>query len=161
MKENNKCKCRLEVSDMGYLECELEEGHLGTHQFTHNGESWPRRKYQITWERDTEKDFIFKEEYLKEINFDEVFINIKESFNIISFDYKFEDEAIYGATPILWLNIEYFEDFKEDDTFYEVIWAEESKIRAYLDENLLFRGNPISREMLSIHLSINPKNQGE
>ena len=30
------CNCRLEVSDNGYFECELEQGHSGNHQFTHN-----------------------------------------------------------------------------------------------------------------------------
>ena len=156
-----KCNCRLQLSDMGYLECELEEGHSGDHQFSHNGESWPMRKYQITWERDTEKDLIFKEEHLSEINFEDVFVYIKDNFNILSYNYNFEDEAIYGATPILWLNVEYNIDFEDTDEFYEILWAEESAIRAYLHDNLLFRGNPISREMLSIHLSINPKNQGE
>lgn len=159
--QNTKCNCRLEVSDMGYLECELEKDHIGHHQFTHNGETWPKRKYQISWERDSEKDFIFLEEYLKEINFEEVFVYIKENFNILSYNYKFEDDAIYGATPLLWLNVEYNQDFEEDDAFYEIIWAEESKINAYLHDNLLFRGKQIHRDTLSIHLSIYPKNEGE
>lgn len=152
-----RCNCRLEVSDMGYLECELEKNHLGNHQFSHNGESWPKRKYQITWERDAEKDFIFLEEHLRETNINEVCNYIQNNFNIISFDYKFDDDVIYGATPILWLFMEYFEDFQDTIGFYEVIWDEESKIREYIDQNLLFRNKYISREMLSIHLSVNPK----
>ena len=152
-----KCNCRLEVSDHGYLECELEEGHSGNHQFTHSGETWPRRKYQITWERDYEKDFIFLEEYLEEINFEDVFLYIKDNFNILSYDYIFEDDSIHSATPILWLNMKYNQNFINDDSFYEILWDEENKIRKYLDDNLLFRGKPISREMLSIHLNIYPK----
>ena len=84
LEESDKCKCRLEISDSGYLECELEKGHIGNHQFSHNGESWPNRKYQVLWERDPEKDFIFLEDHLKEINFEEAFIYIKENFNILS-----------------------------------------------------------------------------
>ena len=34
-----RCNCRLQLSDMGYLECELKEGHSGDHHFSHNGES--------------------------------------------------------------------------------------------------------------------------
>ena len=156
-----RCNCRLQLSDMGYLECELKEGHSGDHHFSHNGESWPGRKYKITWERDEEKDFIFKEEYLKEINFEEVFINIKDNYNILSYNYKFRDDSIYGATPTLWIYAEYFEEYEDTDEFFEKIWEEESKIRAYLDENLLFRGKPISRDLLSMHLSITFENQGE
>ena len=161
MKEQMKCSCRLQLSDMGYLECELEEGHSVDHQFSHNGESWPMRKYQITWERDSEKDFIFKEEHLSEINFDDVFVYIKDNYNILSYNYKFVDDSIYGSTPILWLNVEYFEYFKEEIHFYEVIWAEESKINVYLRDNLLFRGKQINRDTLSIHLSIYPKEENE
>jgi hypothetical protein len=109
-----------------------------------------KRKYQISWERDSEKDFIFLEEHLLEINFEEAFIYIKENFNILSYNYKFDDDTIYGATPILWLNMEYYQDFQEDDNFYEVIWAEENKIRTYLDNNLLFRGKQIHRDTLSL-----------
>ena len=82
-----RCNCRLQLSDMGYLECELKEGHSGDHQSSHNGESWPGRKYKITWERETEKDFIFREEHLSEINFDEVFVYIKDNYNILSYNY--------------------------------------------------------------------------
>ena len=108
-----KCDCRLQISDMGYFKCELEEDHIGDHQFSHNAEKWPRRKYTITWERDTEKDFFFKEEHLSEINFDDVFDYIKDNYNILSYNYKFVDDSIHGSTPILWLNVEYFEDFKK------------------------------------------------
>lgn len=152
-----RCNCRLEVSDMGYLECELEKDHFGDHQFSHDGEYWPKRKYQVTWERDTEKDFIFLEEHLLETNINEVLNYIKNHFNIVSFNYKFDDDAIYGATPILWLYMEYFEDFQDTDEFYKVIWDEESKIREYIDQNLLFRNKCITRDTLSIHLIINPK----
>ena len=152
-----RCNCRLQLSDMGYLECELKEGHSGDHQSSHNGESWPGRKYKITWERDTEKDFIFREEHLSEINFDEVFVYIKDNYNILSYNYKFEDDYIQGSTPILFLNLEYSRDFKDTVEFYEILWAEESAIRAYLDDNLLFRGKSINQDVLSIHLSIYPK----
>lgn len=151
------CNCRLEVSDNGYLECELEQGHSGNHQFTHSGETWPRRKYQITWERDEEKDFIFLEEYLKEINFEDVFLYIKDNFNILSYDYIFKDDAKDGATPTLLVYMEYNQDFINDVSFYETLWDEESKIRLYLDDNLLFRGKPISNETLFIYLNIYPK----
>lgn len=151
------CNCRLEVSDNGYLKCELEQGHSGNHQFTHNGETWPRRKYQITWERDEEKDFIFLEEYLKEINFEDVFLYIKDNFNILSYDYIFKDDAKDGGTPTLLVNMEYNQDFINDVSFYETLWDEESKIRLYLDDNLLFRGKPISNETLFINLNIYPK----
>ena len=161
MKEQMKCSCRLQLSDMGYLECELEEGHSVDHQFSHNGESWPRRNYQITWERDSEKDFIFKEEHLSEINFEDVFVYIKDNYNILSYNYKFRDNSIHGSTPILWLNIEYNRDFEDTDEFLEILWDEESAIRAYLHDNLLFRGKPISRDLLSMHLSITFENQGE
>ena len=154
-----KCDCRLQLSDMGYLECELEEGHSGDHQFSHNGESWPMRKYQVTWERDEEKDFIFLEEYLKEINFEDVFVYIKDNFNILSYNYNFEDDSIYGSTPILWLNVEYNRDFEDTDEFYEILWSEESAIRLHLNDNLLFRDNLINQDTLSIHLSIYPKEQ--
>ena len=156
-----KCNCRLQLSDMGYLECELEEGHSGDHQFSHNGDSWPRRKYQITWERDEEKDFIFKEEHLSEINFEDVFVYIKDKYNILSYNYKFRDNSIHGSTPILWLNIEYNGDFEDTDEFLEILWDEESAIRAYLHDNLLFRGKQINRDTLSIHLSIYPKEENE
>lgn len=156
MKEQMKCNCRLQLSDMGYLECELEEGHSGDHQFSHNGESWPNRKYQITWERDTEKDFIFKEEHLSEINFEDVFVYIKDNYNILSYNYKFEDDSIHGSTPILSLNVEYNRDFEDTDEF---LWTKESAIGLYLDDNLLFRGKSINQDSLSIHLSIYPKEE--
>ena len=92
---------------------------------------------------------------------EEVFINIKDNYNILSYNYKFRDEPIYGATPTLWIYAEYFEEYEDTDEFFEKIWEEESNIRAYLDENLLFRGKSISRDILSIHLSITFEKQGE
>lgn len=53
--------------------------------------------------------------------------------------------------------MEYNQDFINDVSFYETLWDEESKIRLYLDDNLLFRGKPISNETLCIYLNIYPK----
>lgn len=156
-----KCDCRLQISDMGYFKCELEEDHIGDHQFSHNAEKWPRRKYTITWERDEEKDFIFREEYLNDVNFEDVFVYIKNNYNILSYYHVFEDDPIQGSTPILWLYFEYNSDFKDNDEFYEKLFKEESIIGQYVHNNLLFRGKTINRDTLSVHISTFPIDTSE
>ncbi len=99
-----KCLCRLQVSDMGYYECQLEKGHKGNHKFEHNGESFPRRNYSISWEPNEKLDIIFTEEMLKETNLDEVIEKIK-SLDITN-EVRVEYNDDYGAIPKLMIYVE-------------------------------------------------------
>ena len=99
-----KCLCRLQVSDMGYYECQLEKGHKGNHKFVHNGESFPRRNYSISWEPNEKLDIIFTEEMLKETNLDEVIEKIKNLD--ITNEVRFEYNDDYDATPKLIIYVE-------------------------------------------------------
>ena len=99
-----KCLCRLQVSDMGYYECQLEKGHEGNHKFVHNGESFPRRNYLISWEPNEKFDIIFTEEMLKETNLNEVIEKI-ESLDIVS-EVRFEYNDDYDAIPKLMIYVE-------------------------------------------------------
>ena len=99
-----KCLCRLQVSDMGYYEYQLEKGHKGNHKFVHNGESFPRRNYSISWEPNEKLDIIFTEEMLKETNLNGVIEKIK-SLDIVS-EVRVEYNDDYDAIPKLMIYVE-------------------------------------------------------
>lgn len=143
---------------MGYYKCQLEKGHLGNHQYSHDGESWPRRKYTVQWERDDEKDFIFTEEDMSKTNINDVFDYVKANFNFLSLKYHFEDDSLHGAVPHIRINAEYYSDFEDNDVFYDKLLNEENEMRTYIDENLLFNGKILNqRDTLRLHLSVYPK----
>ena len=98
-----KCLCRLQVSDMGYYECQLEKGHEGNHKFEHNGESFPKRNYSISWEPNEKLDVIFTEEMLKETNLDEVIEKIKGLDIVNGVRIKYSDD--YDALPKLMIYV--------------------------------------------------------
>ena len=151
-----QCNCRLQIADMGHYKCQLTKGHKGDHSYFHDGKSWPKRKYSITWEQDTDRDIIFREEMLKDTNINEVFENIKEKFNIIEIEYNYEDDAIHGSTPSIWINAKWHKEIVDTDDCYEIIWNLESEIRKYIDSSLLYNDRLMSSydELLDIHFSI-------
>ena len=153
-----KCNCRFQIGDMGYYTCQLEKDHIGAHQYSHDGKGWPRRKYQILWEIDEEKDYIFTKDDMDKTNINDVFNYIKTNFNILSFEYYFEDNSIHSAVPCIWIKAEYYSDFEDNDMFYDKLDKEENEIRKYIDDNLLFNDKILNqRDTLYVHLSTYPK----
>ena len=153
-----KCNCRFQIGDMGYYECQLEKNHLGNHSYSHDGKGWPNRKYQLIWERDEEKDYIFTEDDMNRTNINDVFNYIKDNFNILSLNYHFDDDSLNGSVPCIWINAEYNSDFEDNDIFYQKLRDEENEINNYIDDNLMFNGSILNqRDILNIHLSIYSK----
>lgn len=151
----NRCNCRFQIGDMGYYECDLEVGHIGNHSYTHNADSWPRRKYILTWERNEEKDYIFKECDLVQTNLKELIEYIKKNFNIIDAQYNFTDDSIHGSTPILWIS--FISDIKFEDTekFYEELCAQETEIEKYFYDNFKFNNKTLyDSEILDFYISV-------
>lgn len=151
-----KCNCRLQDSDMGYYECQLEVNHIGNHSYYHNGETWPKRKYTITWEKDIEKDIIFTEQMLLETNINDVFNNIKEKFKIDDINYDYNDDPLTGSTPSIWIQAKWNEEIVDSIECCNIVWDLETEIRKYIDENLIYNNRLLSTydEMLNVFLNI-------
>ena len=136
-----KCNCRFQICDMGYFECELNKGHSGTHQFTHNHtkkDPWPEREYTITWKQDPNKDFIINEDFIKdETNFESLVSNVIDSTTYLThYNWYFNDDALYGATPVIWLNVGYDGTYPTDSDGYGEVFKEESKLYTLMEESL-------------------------
>jgi len=125
-----KCNSRFQNCDMGYVTCQLEQGHEGKHKFS--GKNFFDVEYSINWEKSI-KDFLPTEEFIKtETSLNELILNIIDKKNFSKgYDINFVDDSDYGQILALFIS---FYDFENTD--YEILSSEEEYIREYFIKNL-------------------------
>jgi hypothetical protein len=162
-----KCKCRFQLCDMGYFECELEVGHDGNHQYTHKPtkqNSWPDREYTIIWEQITDKDFVVTEEWLEnDTNLNAVLNGIIVNTPVLTkYEWAFQDDPLYGSTPSVWLNVGYAGDYPTDENGYGEVFKEETKLHEAIEKSVVTKsGKKVLDYDLHFHIQILPWNEME
>lgn len=114
------CKCRLQITDMGYYECDLPKGHEGRHSVNiESKHSTPA--YKIEWEKDSKRDILITKDWLFEnTNIQSSIDKVMDRFPFLK-EYKIEEDfndPIHGKD----YNIQVY--FKTKEEYIEKICGE-------------------------------------
>ncbi len=114
-----KCDSRLQLSDMGYHECQLNKNHEGDHKYTKKkGESWVRTGYTISWEKDEINDTNINVEWLKKNTnlfqlLDEEILNYSKYFSHYEVDDQRFNDPLYGDDFTLCIDLYCIAELRE------------------------------------------------